>query len=542
MRKQRTKTEGFGAEPIPATPEQLTSQLAAPAEELGAMVQATIGVRKVIDDAPAGGWTPTKLARVLADARTLSDTRRYFALAEEIEEKDANYRSVIGTRKTAVASLPLKVESASDDPRDVAVADFVRSQLESDEVRAALKSLLDALSKGISIVEIIWNRGPREWTIDRLEWCDPKFFEFSKTDGKTPLLLPEKRGGQLQPLPLNKFIVHTPALKTGIPIRSGLAFVGAWGFVLKWLARKDWSGTSANYGKPAKKAKYKLGTSKEDIAVLKRAVRDYGSDAGAVFPETMDIVFDKDGNVTASADMFERQVRYEDEQMAKVVLGASLTTGTSNTGSGGSQALGVVHNELRMDIMHDDASGLSTTIRRQLVKPLVALNFGDDVPLPKVSLVVEEAEDLVALGTIVKDLAAAGVPLSKKGLAARFNLPLAEDSDDSVVTGQGAPSGAQGAFSAWSACPEHGTRSFAAAALPRDKLDDLADEMLADYEAVSQSFDARLDALAADSTSLDDLRAKLAAFVQVADVSDLQQLFGTGRTKAKAAGRFGADV
>lgn len=543
MKKQRTTNHSFAEQPKAATTAQLPAELAAPGEPLGALIPATVAVRKAVDDAPAGGWTPSKMARALADARTLADTRRYFSLAEEIEEKDGNYRSVIATRKLAVASLPFRIEPASEDASDVAVADFVREQLESAEVRGALKNLLDAISKGVSVVEIIWKPSATTWTIDRLEWRDPRFFQFSKTDGKTLSLLPAVQGGQMQPLPEYKFIVHTPSLKAGLPIRSGLAFVAAWAYVLKWLALKDWAALLAVYGKPAKKGTYKPGTRPEDIAVLKRAVREYGSDAGGVFPDTMSIAFDKDGSISASADMFERLVRYQDEQVAKLVLGASLTTGTSNTGSGGSQALGVVHNELRADIMRDDAMDLSTTLSRQLVAPLVALNFGEDVALPRVSLIVEEPEDQSALSTIAKEMAEIGVPLSKKGLAARFGLPLAEAADDSVVVpGQGAQSGAQGAFSAWSSCPEHGVRSFAAAGAPRDRFDDLADEMLADYEPVSQSLDDRIAALAADSTSLDDLRAKLAAFVQVADVTELQRLLGSGRAKGRAAGRFGADV
>jgi phage gp29-like protein len=61
------------------------------------------------------GLTPVGLARVLRSAAE-GDHEAYLTLAEEMEERDPHYASVLGTRKRAVSGLPVVVEAASDDP------------------------------------------------------------------------------------------------------------------------------------------------------------------------------------------------------------------------------------------------------------------------------------------------------------------------------------------------------------------------------------------------------------------------------------------
>ena len=47
------------------------------------------------------------------------DSLDYLTLAEEIEERNLHYGSVLATRKLAVAGRDATVEAASDDKRDV---------------------------------------------------------------------------------------------------------------------------------------------------------------------------------------------------------------------------------------------------------------------------------------------------------------------------------------------------------------------------------------------------------------------------------------
>ena len=63
-------------------------------EEAGPTV---CGVRQVLSGHPAQGLTPVRLARLLRAAED-GDPMAYLELAEEMEEKDLHYRSVLATR------------------------------------------------------------------------------------------------------------------------------------------------------------------------------------------------------------------------------------------------------------------------------------------------------------------------------------------------------------------------------------------------------------------------------------------------------------
>mgnify|MGYP001326015804 FL=1 len=54
------------------------------------------------------GIDPVKLGAIFRDSER-GDMDAYLAMAEEIEEKDTHYSSVMGTRKRAVAQLEITV-------------------------------------------------------------------------------------------------------------------------------------------------------------------------------------------------------------------------------------------------------------------------------------------------------------------------------------------------------------------------------------------------------------------------------------------------
>ncbi len=86
------------------------------------------GVRQVWTHSIASGLTPARLAQIMQSAAQGSHND-YLTLAEEIEERDHHYRSVLGTRKLAISGLDVTVEAASDDAGDVDLADEIRALL-----------------------------------------------------------------------------------------------------------------------------------------------------------------------------------------------------------------------------------------------------------------------------------------------------------------------------------------------------------------------------------------------------------------------------
>ena len=162
------------------------------------------GVRNVWGWQAAFGLTPERLGRILAAASD-GDIQAYLTLADEMEERDLHYRCEIGKRKLAVTGLPVTVESASDDRRDIELADAVRELVRRPGFRGLMGDLLDGLGKGFSVCEIIWQRG-RHWRPERYEWRDPRFFVFDRESGRHLRLLDDAAGYEGVELAPYKFL------------------------------------------------------------------------------------------------------------------------------------------------------------------------------------------------------------------------------------------------------------------------------------------------------------------------------------------------
>jgi len=373
------------------------------------------GVRQVWHASAADNLTPARLADLLQQARRGQGTG-YLTLAEEMEERDAHYASVLNTRRMAVAGLPVRVDALSDDTRDIDIADAVRALVDEPDFDYLRLDLLDALGKGYSVCEIEWNRDGKTWTPARYSHRDPRFFQFDKVTGRELRLRDESQQSGLT-LPAYKFIVHTPRLRPGMPLRSGLAFLCAVGYMCKAWAWRDWMAFADVYGIPMRVGKYGAGATDKDIKTLIAAVSNLASDAGAVIPDSMRIEFEKAANTAGAGEFFETLATWWDKQISKAVLGQTMT---ADDGASLSQAK--VHDDVRMDLLRADARALSSTLNRDLIRPFVDLNFGPG-RYPKLVIEVAEAEDIAAWVDTVTKLIPFGLPVEASYVRDKLGIP-----------------------------------------------------------------------------------------------------------------------
>ena len=138
---------------MPIQKAALTSEQAAP---------TTRGIRQPYGGHPAAGLTPGRLGRLLRDSIEGSP-ERYLELAEDMEERDLHYTGVLSTRKRQVAGLDIAVEAAGDSTEEEAQAELVREVLDRDEFQDELVDMLDAIGKGFSCCEIVWDTSEDQW-------------------------------------------------------------------------------------------------------------------------------------------------------------------------------------------------------------------------------------------------------------------------------------------------------------------------------------------------------------------------------------------
>ena len=513
----------LGPDGRPMRRKTLTSEVAAPD---GA------GVRPVISGHPAQGLTPSRLARLLIQAEQ-GDPLGYLELAEEMEEKDLHYLGVLSARKRAVTGLEIDVIAASDDANDVENADLVRDALSRDELEDDLFDIMDAVGKGFSATEIIWEMSESQWMPARFEWRDPRWFRFDPEDGRTLLL---REVGEDRPLPPFKFIRHKVAAKSGMPIRGGLARAAAWAYLFKNYDVKDWVSFAETYGQPMRVGKYPAGgIGDEERAVLARALANLGSDWAAMIPETMVIEL-IESKITGNVDLFEKLADWLDRQVSKAVVGQTATTDAIQ----GGYAVGQVHNLVRLDILTSDAKALSATLTRDVVRPLVALNRGPQPAYPKVRLRVPEAVDMAAVTDALSKLVPMGLKVGQSDIRDMMGLPKPKEDADLLAPAGGAPRFPP------SLQPAQARAIAAAAGGNADILDELAREALrlegdVAVESLLAPVFQLIDGLERRGGDLKQLRELLPELLPDMDLTELADMVARGRFAAAVAGRLEID-
>jgi phage gp29-like protein len=398
----------------PLRPEQMTMEVAGP---------TTTGVRNITSGHPAQGLDPQRLATLLRAAED-GDAVAYLELAEEMEEKDLHYLSVLGTRKRAISQLPIEVIAAGDTEEQQGDAQLIRDWLDRDTLESELFDILDAIGKAFSVTEIVWEMSSKTWLPGKLKWRDPRWFEFDRVDGETLRL---RDIGESQPLAAFKYIQHVHPAKSGLTIRSGLARPVAWFYLFKNYSIKDWATFLDAYGMPLRVGKYENGTTEDNIRLLMRALANLGSDAAAAIPKSMEVEFiDRKGG--ENGDIFKSMAEFCDLQVSKAVLGQTSTTDAVAGGLGSGQAN--THNDVRGDIERADAKLLAATLNRDLIQPIVMLNRGHRDKYPKLRIGRAEEIDLKNFLAATDAALRYGVPVGKTTFRAKTGLPAPADDEE----------------------------------------------------------------------------------------------------------------
>lgn len=484
----------------------LTREFAAPS--LGS-------VRSVWTESVVTAMDPIGMAQVLRQAgRGWPD--RFFTLAEEMEERDLHYRSVLGTRKLAITGVePIVVEAPREGAKGKKIAEAVREMISVPEFTDDYTTdLLDALPKGYSLVETIWDRSGKEWWPKRWEWRDQRFFQLDQVDGRT-LRLKDPGTVDGLDLPPYQFSIHRPKLKSGLPIRAGLARLAAWAFMFKHYSLKDWMAFLEVYGMPLRIGRYGASSGPEERRVLLQAVRDISTDAAAIIPAGMDIEFIEAKGSGGSNGLFSAMAEYLDKQISKGILGQTMST---DDGASLSQAK--VHEEVRHDIARADARQTAVSTNRDLVRAFVDLNFGPQDRYPTVVIPIVESEDVKALAEVVERLVNLGMEVGMDAVRERVGFAKPEAGDKLLQPSRTAPSAPadtppaapdRAAARLKPACPHCGGHHALAAeeAGEQNELDVLIEEALSHWQADMEPLLDPLRKLIERSSSYEELAAGL---------------------------------
>ncbi len=507
-------------------------------------VNAALG-RPPFQEFLADTLNPYRMGQAMRAAK-MGNTLEWMLIAEEMEERWPHYSAVLAKRRRAVAQLPIVVESA--DPDDAACnehADYVSAWVKGDVLEQAIFDIMDAIPKGYSVHEIIWQLGTDVAEPSDLIYRPQRFFELSWEDGATLWLRTENGFEPLQP---HKFLVHVAQAKSGLVSRSGITFMLAWMFMGSAYTMRDWARFVQQYGLPITLGKYGPQASQSDKSVLWRAVRSVVGDVAAILPTSMTIDFVEPKELAAGAKLFESRADWLNKECSKLVLGS--TAGTDAIA--GSHAIGREHRQVEEDVERADARLLAATLNRQIVQTMVALRFGPQARYPRLVIGRPDEVPLKEVVDAAARLGPLGLKLPAAEIRARLQMGTPAEGDEVIggLRDPQAPPSEAGAYdppadgggddalnSLFASAPLGGalTRVMRNSAARPELLDRMTDRLARDAAGALAGLTDAVRAEFNAATSLHDLAARLHALKL--DGAPFAEAMARGMALAQMAGR-----
>lgn len=387
---------------------------------------------------------PDIVKRILQSAIS-GDPGSQNELFDKMLESDCHLRCESEKRRMAVTGLEWEIESASithegdlsESETKLAdeIAQYVRRIVRQIQgLRAGLKHEMDALGRGLSVLEIEWQHIDGQLVPMRLH-CIPPYR--TRYDYREPWRLrialddSDRDGIPVDEAPPGKFIVHAPTPIGGSPIRGGLYRTSAVWWMFKHFDIRFFMKAVELFGQPFRTATYPAGATEEVKTAMLAMLQLMGVSAAGIFPEGSEFTI-HDTKMSGSGEWpQEKVIRIANAEISKAWVGATLMTEVSQ--SGGNRALGEVQNDVREDIRDDDIAAESETITEQLIRPILAnskyRNRLDLLPTFKrvVPEPLDDKADMELIRIAVNEL---GMSVPIGHVSERFGIPVTEDVDD----------------------------------------------------------------------------------------------------------------
>jgi len=377
-------------------------------------------------------------------------------LFNTMEDTWDRLRSNLNKIKKAVAKLPFNLQPWTEKGREPSAAAlekaaFVEHALHNQKAatwegqhnfQATIYELLDAVARGISVLEI-------DWTIEhgkyvpagtrRVPWTCLGFAPQSQVSSLSPQVSPnalrlfpdrdKSNPKQFEKYP-HKFLVGVYRAKSGHIAETAQlrALAHLWlGRMLGW----EWMTHKAElFGLPIRWATYDPAAPQTQIDQVSDMLRNMGTAAWGAFPQGTDlqILNGSTPGVAGKSEPTERLMAIADRSCDLLFLGQTLT---SEEGSSGSYALGNVHREVELDLYENYAAYVIDVINNQLIPSMIELNWGnaDELPFLEVELArPEKDQKMVERDKLLfQDM---GLPVSKQWLYDRHKVPAPGPKED----------------------------------------------------------------------------------------------------------------
>ncbi len=369
-----------------------------------------------------GGVTPARVTSILRQADS-GNIRQRVDLANEARQKDGHLHSCLRTREIALTAVPLTfpphetADGVSEADSEIAafVTETIAAAVGNGQEWRSIDDLISHLSGGIyhgfAVAETSWRKEGKLIVPDGWALKKQRRFAFRRSDGR---LVWSDYNGSTQGTDLmaehpGQFVQHMPREMGGDPRREGLSTLLVWAALFRNWATADWLKLAELAWKPWRLGKLDDKADEEDEQGLINVLQSLTTDGVGILNQRQELQLEWPEGGRGESSSHEALCKFMGAEMSKAIIGQTLTT---EAGERGARSLGEVHDRVRRDLRDYDAKGVSATLRRDIVAPLVWMNFGN-VPVPGVRFETEDSEDGLSSAERLKALQEAGMEVPK---------------------------------------------------------------------------------------------------------------------------------
>jgi phage gp29-like protein len=314
---------------------------------------------------------------------------------------DPHVWACYSSRKSGTLSQEWEIEVGKG-PGAARAHKLIKDWLEGQNVYQIIGEILDAPFFGTRPIEVIWQAGNGRWLPDRVVGRPTEWFVFDLENRVRFLSKGNMIQGELPPD--NKILLPQHNASYENPYGERILSRCFWPVVWKRSSQKFWAIFAEKYGMPWVVGKVPKGTNEVERATILGKLAQMVQDAVAVINDDESVEFMGQGAKTLSVEVFEGLAAHADAQISKAVLGQTLTT---EAGRKGSYSLGMVHADVRQDLLEQDQRLVAETMDL-LFRWITELNFGMGTAAPRWGWYQEE--------DVQKDRADRDEVLSKQGV------------------------------------------------------------------------------------------------------------------------------
>jgi len=286
--------------------------------------------------------------------------------------KDPHVRACISSRKAATKKLHIRIKDKPEDPKQT---EFMKESIKRLDLSEIVDDVLDTPLFGRQTFEVVWDK---DFLPTQVVGKPKELFDYDK-DGK---LCYHPNSYDFIDLPEKNFITLYHGHKWGVNNGDAILESVFWPVFFKKTGAKFWAQFMEKYAVPWLIAKYRRGASDDEIDELYNAAENMIQAAVAAIPDDGSMEIVEASGKAASADVFEKNMRFHNAEISKALLGATMTI---EQGENGARAVSETHMDIRQDIVDAD-SILVLNLFQQIVNWIDELHFGQTADHPEVEL------------------------------------------------------------------------------------------------------------------------------------------------------------